>query len=78
MDARAYTIPRYRLALVREGPVTKKSPPHMHDSADVYRWLSGYFSDLDREHFVAVALDTTHAVIGLHTVSIGSLAGSSA
>ena len=38
--------------------------------------LSTYLADVDREHFVVLMLDQKNHVIGLHTVSMGSLTAS--
>lgn len=69
-----YDIPRYRLMLVRDhaGAKTEKAP-RVRNSEDLYGLLASYFDPLDREHFVLVALDAKHAIIGMHTISVGSL-----
>lgn len=41
-----------------------------NDAADI---LKAYIGDCDREHFVAVMLDTKNKVAAINTVSIGSL-----
>ncbi|HSF69481.1 MAG TPA: JAB domain-containing protein [Nitrospira sp.] len=69
---RPYSLPRYRLMLVKEsgahaGDVT------ISDSQTAYRLLEPLFDELDREHFMVVGLDAKHAVIGINTVSIGSV-----
>ena len=65
-------IPRYRLMMVRDGSVrirkAKLTAPEV--AADL---LKSYLKDLDREHFVVVALDTRMKPLGIHTVSIGSV-----
>ncbi len=43
---------------------------------EVAEILGHYFEDKDREELVAVLLDTANTVIGLTTVSIGSLSAS--
>jgi DNA repair protein RadC len=43
------------------------------DSNKAHRFLAPLFDGLDREHFIVVALDAKHAVIGINTVSIGSV-----
>lgn len=47
-------------------------PPARHSISspnDVHALLSGMFSNLDREHFVVVLLDTKNRVISVETVS---------
>ena len=41
--------------------------------ADADRLLRPMLQNLDREHFVVIGLDAKNAVIGMNTVSIGSL-----
>ncbi len=68
----AYAIPRYRVTLVKES-LTHPSPVTIRDSQTAYRLLEPLFDGLDREHFMIVALDAKHSVIGINTVSIGSV-----
>lgn len=68
----AYAIPRYRVMLVKESLV-HPSPIKIMDSQNAYRLLVPLFDGLDREHFMVVALDAKHSVIGINTVSIGSV-----
>jgi DNA repair protein RadC len=65
-------IPIHRVELVREGsvPVDSRAIQGPADAADILRERIGA---ADREHFVALLLDTRHRVIGLHTVSVGTL-----
>jgi DNA repair protein RadC len=68
-------IPIYRVTLVREG----KMPTYesrIRSSANAYSVLQEFLADTDREHFVILMLDQKNQVIGLHTVSIGSLTAS--
>ena len=69
------SIPVYRVTLVREG----KMPTYesrIRSSASAYTVLQAYLDGVDREHFVVMLLDQKNQVIGLHTVSIGSLTAS--
>ena len=68
----AYAIPRYRVMLVKES-LAHTSPVTIRDSQTAYRLLEPLFDGLDREHFMVVGLDAKHAVIGINTVSIGSV-----
>ena len=68
-------LPIYRVTLVREGQL----PSYEHQfrsSADAARMLATYLADVDREHFVVLMLDQKNHVIGIHTVSMGSLTAS--
>ncbi|ALA58013.1 JAB domain-containing protein [Nitrospira moscoviensis] len=69
---RSYTPPRYRVMLVKESGVTA-GDVRISDSQKAYRLLHPLFDGLDREHFMVVGLDAKHAVIGINTVSIGSV-----
>lgn len=69
---RSYTPPRYRVMLVKESGVTA-GDVRISDSQKAYRLLQPLFDGLDREHFMVVGLDAKHAVIGINTVSIGSV-----
>ncbi len=68
-------IPIYRVTLVREG----KMPTYesrIRSSASAHTVLQEYLADTDREHFVILMLDQKNQVIGINTVSIGSLSAS--
>ena len=68
-------IPIYRVTLVREG----KMPTYesrIRSSASAHTVLQEYFADTDREMFVVMLMDRKHGIIGLNTVSIGSLTAS--
>src|SRR6266851_1426721 len=69
------SVPIYRVSLVREG----KMPTYesrIRSSANAHTVLQEYLDGVDREHFVVMLLDQKNQVIGLHTVSIGSLTAS--
>lgn len=68
-------VPIYRVALIREGKM-RCYDTRIRSSATASELLHRYLADVDREHFVAVLLDRKNQVIGLHTVSIGSLTAS--
>ena len=72
MQHRTTYIPRFRISLVREtrGTYTEQK---LSSSADADRLLRPMLQDLDREHFIVIGLDAKNAVIGMNTVSIGSL-----
>ena len=68
-------VPVYKVTLVREG----KMPTYesrIRSSATASAILQEYLADTDREHFVILMLDQKNQVIGIHTVSVGSLTAS--
>ena len=56
--------------LVRENGGVRLS---LDGSNDAARILCSYLEHEDREHFVAMMLDVKNRIIGIHTVSIGTL-----
>lgn len=68
-------VPRVRVRLVRESR-SKKLGPKVLSAQDVYNTCKELI-DLDREHCVALHLDTKNRVIGMETVSVGHLASTS-
>ena len=62
--------PVFRVQLVRESGVER---PSLSGPTDAARILCSYLENEDREHFVSLMLDVKNQVIGIHTVSIGSL-----
>ena len=69
------SVPIYRVTLVREG----KMPTYesrIRSSANASTILQTYLADVDREHFVVLLLNQKNRVIGVHTVSVGSLTAS--
>ena len=71
-----YRIPVYRVALVREGSLSQLERPRITEPAAAVRILSAYLHNADREHLVALFLNTKHRIIGINTVSVGSLTAS--
>jgi DNA repair protein RadC len=69
------SIPIYRVSLVRESrlPCYHKQ---IRSSADASMLLHTYLADVDREHFVVLLLNQKNRVVGVNTVSIGSLTAS--
>ncbi len=70
-EDRPTRIPIYRVTLVRERTVEHYGT--LRTSADVSQFLREYLAGLDREHFVVLLLDRKNRVIGINTVSVGSL-----
>jgi len=66
------SLPIYRVTLVREGQMPYDQQ-RIRSSADASHMLATYLADVDREHFVVLLLDQKNQVIGIHTVSMGSL-----
>ena len=59
------------MALVRERTLAHYG--QLRSSADVSQLLRQYLADTDREHFVVFLVDKKNKVIGINTVSVGSL-----
>ncbi len=72
MQSQKLYMPRFRVSLVRE---TRRPWPELKltSSEDADRLLRTLFQDLDREHFIVLGLDAKNCIIGMNTVSIGSL-----
>src|ERR1043165_9909040 len=68
-------VPIYRVVLVKEGKLPTYES-RIRSSANAYSVLQEFLADTDREHFVILMLDQKNQVIGLHTVSVGSLTAS--
>jgi DNA repair protein RadC len=63
-------VPVFSLRLVRERDY---SFPPFAGPGDVARLVTAYLDGCDREHFIAVLLAQSGAVIGIATISIGTL-----
>src|SRR5215467_3913458 len=68
-------IPIYRVSLVREGRLPCYED-RIRSAASASAILHTYLADVDREHFVILLLDQKNQVIGINTVSMGSLTAS--
>jgi DNA repair protein RadC len=68
-------IPIYRISLVQEGRVPCYNQ-QIRSASDASTLLHTYLSDVDREHFVTIFLNQKSRIIGVNTVSIGSLTAS--
>src|SRR4029453_4737609 len=73
--SRQASVPIYKISLVREGRVACNEQ-QIRSSADASTLLHTYLADVDREHFVIILLSQKNRVIGINTVSIGSLTAS--
>jgi DNA repair protein RadC len=67
-----YRIPIYQVRLVRDGsqPAERKQVNTPRIAVEV---LQRYLDGVDREHFVVLLLDTQNRIIGIHTVTVGTL-----
>ena len=73
---RPYSIPGFRIALVREPGVKLAERPEMRQPAAAARVLAEYIGEADRELFVVALLTIRGRILGLHTVSVGCLTSS--
>jgi len=73
MPASDLMLPVFRVQLVRETGIERLTLEQPSDVADI---LYHYLEHEDREHFVILMLDAKNRVIGVHTVSIGTLCAS--
>ena len=62
--------PVYRVQLVREAGRRRPEVNSGHDAAKILR---RYLELEDREYFVILMLDVKNSIIGIHTVSVGTL-----
>jgi DNA repair protein RadC len=70
------TMRTFRIELVCESGASDVLGEILSDSVEVARVLAPEFEGLDREKFIVLLLDAKHRVIGVNTVSIGSLTAS--
>src|SRR5882672_11617731 len=73
---RPYSIPGFRIALVREPGVKLAERPQIRVAAEAAPLVAQYIGDSDREVFAVALLTIRHRVLGLHTVSVGCLTSS--
>src|SRR5882672_10419823 len=76
LQQRQYRIPVYRVTLVREGSLSQLERPRITDPTEAVRILNTYLHNADREHLVALFLNAKNRIIGINTVSVGSLTAS--
>ncbi|MBU7006321.1 RadC family protein [Phosphitispora fastidiosa] len=67
-----YRIPVYRVQLVREKSQPAESK-HINSPFDAFKVLGAMLENEDRENFVVMMVDTKHKIIGINTVSVGTL-----
>ena len=73
--SRPYRVPVYRVTLVRERRLPH-TQPQLRSSRDAAVIFRQHLGEVDREHFMVAMLDQKHKVIGINTVSMGSLTAS--
>jgi DNA repair protein RadC len=73
---RPYSIPGFRIALVREPGVKLAERPQLRTCAEAAPILAQYIGETDREVFAVALLTIRHRLLGLHTVSVGCLSSS--
>ncbi|MEX2374812.1 MAG: DNA repair protein RadC [Dehalococcoidia bacterium] len=67
-----YRIPIYQVKLVRDGSQIAERKK-VDSPATAAQVLEQYLDGADREHFVVLLLDTQNQIIGIHTVTVGTL-----
>jgi DNA repair protein RadC len=72
---KAASVPIYRVTLVKEGRVPCYNK-QIRSAVDASTLLHTYLADVDREHFVIILLNQKNRVLGVNTVSVGSLTAS--
>jgi DNA repair protein RadC len=68
----SYRIPMYKISMIRDGSVCADRQT-VTSSRDVLPILRDYFEHHDREEMLCVLLDAKHRIIGINSVSVGSL-----
>src|SRR5262249_50004441 len=75
-EGKQYRIPVYKVSLGRERSLTQIDRPQIRDAQGAAATLAAYLAEEDREHFVVLLLNSKNRLIGINTVSIGSLTSS--
>ncbi len=75
-ESKKYRIPVYKVTLVKEGTHSQLERPQVKDAKGAAETLAAYLAGEDREHFVVMLLNGKNRIIGINTVSIGSLSSS--
>ena len=68
-------LPIYRVQLIRDTAI-RTPRAQFRQSHDVADLLWQFLGEVDREHFVVILVDRKNRLIGIHTVSVGSLTAS--
>jgi len=71
-----WRVPRYQVALVRDGSAKWETYPRFANSREIFLALKEEMASYDREKFFVFTLDCKNKLIGCHEVSTGSLSDS--
>jgi len=63
----------FRLSLIKDHTLSYTTASLILSPQQVYELVTEYLQGTDREHFIVVFLDSRSAVIGMNTVSVGTL-----
>ena len=63
----------FRLSLIKDHTISYRTGSLILSPQQVYELVTEYLQDTDREQFVAIFLDSRSEVIGMNTVSVGTL-----
>ena len=58
---------------IRKRRYRGKSPPHVRGPEDAYKLVRKQIENADREHFLVILLSSKNTVLGIETVSVGTL-----
>lgn len=67
------SLPVFRVKLVREGTRRFDHLPALDTADDAALAAREYLRDEDREHFAVLMVDTRNKLVGIHTVSVGTI-----
>lgn len=67
-----YRIPKMDIQLLREGSL-KADRQYVRKPNDAYEVLKGYFTGKTQEHFLILMLNTKNRIVGVSTVSVGTV-----
>ena len=67
------SISVFRLSLIKDRAIPYGKTSFILSPREVYELIKVYLQGRDREHFIVVFLDARSRVIGINTVSIGTL-----
>lgn len=71
LDRRMASVPVCRVQLVREA--SRVIPAEINEVQDAAEAIEEHLIGADREHFVILMLDAKNQLLGIHTVSVGTL-----
>ena len=65
-------IPLYQTRLVKTIDASYEVREQVKSPKEVFDFLADYFADKDREHMIALFLDTANTIIGMTVLSVGN------